>query len=178
MRTDYTSRDRYRVRAGFHTAGNMFRVGFTGEDTQLENDLEGGGFDGNARQWTIDAEASPLSALRLRASYAILDSESTAQIRRPETFAVETWRNTEEGDVLEGGIALLVKALSVDLGLSRYENEGTFPFTVDRWRMRSVYDFKTHYGVAAEWSRDRYDEDNDYGQFSADRYGVFFRYRR
>ncbi len=178
LRTDYTNRDRFRVRAAFHTPNNMFRVGFTGEDTNIENTLEGGGYSGDGRQWTIDTEVAPIEALHVRASYGILDSETSARIRRPETFEVETWTNDEDGKVLEGGIALLLSPISLDVNLSRYENEGTLPFTVDRWRTRAVYDFKTHYGVAAEWSRDRYDEETDYGQFDADRYGIFIRYRR
>lgn len=178
LRTDYTTRDRYRVRASFHTPNNMVRLGFTGEETNVENDLDGGGFNADGRSWTIDAEAAPVNVLKVRASYSILDSESHARIIRPETFAVETWTNDEDGEVLEGGIALLLAPVSLDLNLSRYENEGTLPFSVDRWRMRTVYDFKTHYGLAAEWSRDRYEEEPAYGQFDADRYGIFFRYRR
>ncbi len=178
LRTDYTNRDRVRVRAAFHTPSNMFRLGFTGENTNVENTLDGGGFSADGRQWTVDAEAAPMDMLRVRASYAILDAESTSRIRLPETFEVETWRNDEDGSVLEGGIALLLAPISFDLNLSRYENEGSLPFSVDRWRMRSVYDFRTHYGIAAEWSRDRYDEEPAYGQFAADRYGLFFRYRR
>lgn len=178
LRTDYTNRDKVRLRASFHTPNNMLRLGFSGENTNVENTLEGGGFSADGRQWTIDAEAAPVDILRVRASYSILDAESTARIRRPETFAVETWKNDEDGEVLEGGIALLIAPVSFDLNLSRYENEGTLPFSVDRWRMRSVYDFRTHYGIAAEWSRDRYEEAPAYGQFAADRYGIFFRYRR
>jgi hypothetical protein len=178
MRTDYTNRDRIRFRAGFHTPGNLLRLSFTGENTNLENTLAGGNFSADGRQWTADAEFAPADVIHFRASYSILDAETRALIRRPETFALETWTNDEDGEVLEGGIALLLAPFSLDLSLSRYENEGTLPFNVDRWRMRTVYDIRTNYGIAAEWSRDRYEEEPAYGQFAADRYGIFFRYRR
>ena len=59
---------------------------------------------------------------------------------------------------------------------SRFENEGTLPFDVDRYRTRVVYDFLTHAGIAAEWSRDNYEENAPFGAFDADRYGLFLRY--
>lgn len=178
LRTDYTNRDRVRVRAGFHTPKNMFRLGLIGENTNAENTLEGGRFSSEGRQWTVESEFAPLPALRLRASWSTLDAEVSARIRRPETFVVETWTNDEDGEVLEGGAVLLLAPFSLDVNLSRYENEGTLPFSVDRWRVRSVYDFRTHYGIAAEYSRDQYEEEPAYGQFDAERYGIFFRYRR
>jgi hypothetical protein len=178
LRTDYTNRDRFRLRAAFHTPNNKIRLAFTGENTNVENTLDGGGFSADGRQWSADAEFEPADVLRVRAGYSILDSESRARIRRPETFQIETWTNDEDGEVLEGGIALLLAPVSFDLNLSRYENEGTLPFSVDRWRMRTVYDIKANYGIAAEWSRDRYEEEPSYGRFDADRYGIFIRYRR
>lgn len=178
LRTDYTNRDRFRFRAAFHTPDNRLRLGFTGENTNVENTLDGGGFSADGRQWTADAEFAPADVIRFRGSYSILDAETRAVIRKPETFALDTWRNDEDGEVVEGGVALLLAPFSLDLSLSRYENEGTLPFNVDRWRMRTVYDIRANYGIAAEWSRDRYEEEPAYGQFAADRYGIFFRYRR
>jgi hypothetical protein len=174
LRTEYTSRDRVRVRAGFHTPGNMFRVGLTAEDTQQDNDQT---FDADSRMYTADVEVAPVTPLRLRAAYSRLRADSTVTFRRPETFALDTSRHDEDGDALELGLAFDLRPVTIDASASRYENEGTLPFNVDRYRTRIVYDFLAHTGIAAEWSRDNYEEDAPFGAFEADRYGLFFRYR-
>jgi hypothetical protein len=50
LRSDFTDRDRVRVRAGFHAPGNLLRIGLTAEDLQQENEE------------LFDAEASSPSA--------------------------------------------------------------------------------------------------------------------
>jgi len=174
LRTEFTGRDRVRIRAGVHTPGNMFRIGLTAEDVQQDNDQT---FDAESRLYTADAEIAPFAPLRVRAAYSRLRADSTVTFRRPETFVLDTSSNKEDGDALELGLALDFKPFTLDASASRYENEGTLPFNIDRYRARLVYDFLAHTGVAAEWSRDNYEEDVPFGAFDADRYGLFFRYR-
>lgn len=174
LRSDFTNRDRVRVRAGFHTPGNLLRIGLMAEDLQQENDAL---FDAEARQYTADLEVAPVTPVRLRAAYSRLRANSVVTIRRPETFVLDTSRHDEEGDALEFGFALDFRPVTIDASASRFENTGTLPFDVDRYRTRIVYDFLTHAGIAAEWSRDNYAEDAPSGRFDADRYGLFVRYR-
>jgi hypothetical protein len=175
LRTDFTGRDRLRVRAAVRTPGNMFRLGVTAEDLQQDNDES---FDAEARQYSADLEVAPWTPLRVRAAYSRLRADSTITFRRPETFALDVSRHEEDGDALELGFGLDLQPVTIDAGASRFENEGSIPFSVDRYRMRFVYDFLAHAGIAAEWNRDNYDEDAPFGQFDADRYGLFLRYRR
>lgn len=178
LRTDFLSRSRLRFRAGFHTPSNFIRVGLVGENVDQKNDEDGVGFDAEARHFTGDVEVAPMSSMRFRASYSILRTDSTMVIRRPETFQLETSDHREDGDALELGVALDFAKLDVDLAASRFDNEGSLPFTVDRVRTRVAYDFLTNVGVAAEWNRDNYDEAVPSGAYDSDRFGVFVRYRR
>ncbi len=173
LRTDYTNRDRIRVRAGFNTPSNLLRIGFVAEDTQQDNEET---FDASARQYTADVEVAPFAPLRVRGAYSRFRADSSIIFRRPETFALDTSVHEEKGDAFELGFAFDLRPVTVDFNASRFENEGTLPFDVDRYRTRVVYDFLTHAGIAAEWSRDNYEENAPFGAFDADRYGLFFRY--
>lgn len=174
LRTEYTGRDRLRVRAGFNTPGNLFRIGVTGEKIEQDNDES---FDAESSAYTADAEIAPWTAFRFRAAYSRIKADSTITIRRPETFILDTSVNEEDGDALELGFVFDLKPFTIDASASRYDNEGSFPFEVDRYRTRIVWDFLANLGVAGEWARDNYDEGTPSGQFDADRYGLFFRYR-
>jgi len=178
LRTDYLGRDRLRFRAGYHTPGNLLRVAFIAENSQQDNREDGIGFDADARQYTADVELAPAPPLRIRTAYTRLRADSTVVIRRPETFELDTSVHREDGDAIEIGFALALEPLTIDVGASRFENDGTIPYNVDRYRMRLAYDFPRHAGIAAEWSRDDYAEDTSLGAFEADRFGIFLRYRR
>jgi hypothetical protein len=177
LRTDYLGRDRVRVRASIHTPANLFRVGLVAENLDQDNQEDGIGYDAEARQYTADAEVAVGPALRLRTAYSILRTDSTVVIRRPETFALDTSRHREDGNAFELGFGLDLAPFSVDAGASRFKNKGSIPFDVDRYRARIVYDFLAHAGVAAEWNHDNYAEQNAYGTYQSDRFGIFLRYR-
>lgn len=177
LRTDFLGRDRLRVRAAFHTPASLFRFGLVAENVDQDNREDGIGFDAEARQYTADVEFAPAPSLRLRTSYSILRADSTVVIRRPETFVLDTSKHREDGDAIEVGFALDLTPFTIDVGASRFENEGTIPFTVDHYRTRVVYDFLAHTGIAAEWDHDKYDEHIALGTFRSDRFGLFVRYR-
>lgn len=177
LRTDYRDRDRIRVRGTFHTPGNLFRIGLTGESTEQENTDNGIGYDASSRLYTADVEVAPLGALRLRAAFARLRADSTILFRRPETFAIDTSRHREDGDSIEAGFGLLFDKFNLDAGVTRFQNEGSLPFDFDRYRLRVGYDFFAHAGVIAEWARDDYEETPAYGRYNAKRLGLFIRYR-
>lgn len=177
LRTDFVDRDRIRVRAGFNTPNKLVRIGIQAENTNQDNDGADIGFDAETQNYTADFEVGPFGALSVRGAYSQYQSESSVLIRRPETFETETSFHKEDGDSFDAGFALLFKPVTLDASVSRFDNEGTLPFSFDRYRFRLVYDFVTKAGVSAEWSRDEYEEQAVYGQYKADRFGLFLRYR-
>lgn len=177
VRTDFLDRDRIRVRAGFHTPANFFRAAITAERVDQSNDDTGVDYDADSDQYTADVELAPLSSLRLRASYSNMQADTRILYRRPENFTTDVSRLEEDGDALEGGIDWTFKSFTLGASASRFENDGSLPFSFDRYRLRAVYDFLAHYGVAAEFARDNYEEVPSYGQYEADRFGIFLRYR-
>lgn len=177
FRTDFLDRDRIRLRASWSTPNDMFRAGLTAEDLDQSNDSPDVGYHAKTRQYSADLELAPIPMLRLRGAWSELETESNVLIRRPENFTIEESLHLENGQSIEAGIAFQRAALSIDAGMTRFENEGTLPFDLDRLRLRVAYDFKTRYGVAFEWNRDEYTEASTLGDYKAARYGLYLRLR-
>jgi hypothetical protein len=80
---------------------------------------------------------------------------------------------------LEGGAALNLARFRLEGAYGRLENEGTFPFDIDRARARLEFDWNAHLTSVLDWNKDEYDEspqDNgNLGGFDANRYGIFLR---
>ena len=172
FRTDFDDRDRIRLRASY--ARPMFSVGATAEDI----DQQGINLDNNIRQYSGDVTVNPFASLQLRASASRFDVDSTVAYRRPENFVIENSIYAEQGTSYEGGLTFFRAPFTVDVNGGRFENEGTTPFNVDRFRTRIVYDFLAKAGIAAEWSRDEYREElASFGDFDSTRYGIFLRFR-
>lgn len=177
FRTDFLDRDRIRLRASWSTPNDMFRAGLTAEDLDQSNDGTGIGYDAETRQYSADLEFAPIAMLRLRGAFSEFETESHVLIRRPENFNVEESVHLEDGQSIEAGILFQRATLSIDAGMTRFENEGTLPFDLDRLRLRVAYDFKTRYGIAFEWNRDEYSEAAALGDYEAARYGLYLRLR-
>jgi hypothetical protein len=178
FRTDFLDRDRLRVRASWTSPSDFFRAGVTAEDLEQNNDLTDIGYDANTRQYSADIDVAATSMLRLRGSFSQFRTDSTVRIRRPENFVIEESVHAENGTSHEGAIAFQRAALSIDAGLTRFENEGTLPFDLDRYRLRLSYDFKSHMGIAAEWNQDEYHEpSSSVSDYEATRYGLYLRWR-
>ncbi len=179
FRTDFTDRDRLRLRATYLGFGRKVRLGATAERTEQTNDATGIGFDGSAQQFGGDVEYMPFDKLRFRAGASQFKADSSVLVRRPENFGMEQSVYAEEGLGYEGGVTVLLSKFSVDADVARFENEGTIPFTIDRYRARLVYDFAVRVGIAAEIARDEYQESlTTIADFDATRYGLYLRLRR
>ncbi len=177
FRTDFLGRDRIRVRAAWTSPKDFFRAGVTAEDLDQDNDRTDIGYDANTRQYSADVDVAPIPMFRLRGSYSQFRTDSTIQTRRPENFTITESVYAENGKSKEGGISFQRAAFSVDAGLTRFENEGTLPFDLERYRARLTYDFKSRIGVAAEWNRDAYHEASPArGDYEATRYGIYLRW--
>jgi hypothetical protein len=177
FRTDYLDRNRLRLRAGYATPKKHVRAGVTAERTTQSSDQPDTGYDARFRQYTGDVEVAPIDALHFRASVSQFRADSNISFRRPENFTIGDSINTENGNAREGGVSYLRGPFSIDASLSRFENSGTLPFTLNRHRFRATWDFKGHTGVAAEWDRDKYAESLSLADFDASRYGLYLRWR-
>lgn len=178
LRTDFIDRDRYRVRAGWR-APRWFRIGITADETQQENDDPEIAYDARLRQITADLEFAPVAALAFRASATQFRSDSSILFRRPENFDTGESIQLEEGDAIGGGLTAAWSRFTLDGDLSRFENEGSLPFELDRSRVRLMVQVVPSIGVGAEWAQDEYRETNlPLAGYDATRYGVFLRLRR
>lgn len=177
FRTDFLDRDRLRLRASWSTPNDMFRAGLTAENLDQSNDSAGVGYDAETRQYSADLEFAPIAMLRLRGAFSEFETESHVLIRRPSNFTTEESLHLENGQSIEAGILFQRATLSIDAGMTRFENEGTLPFDLERLHLRAAYDFKTRYGVAFEWNRDEYTETSTLGDYEAARYGLYLRLR-
>jgi hypothetical protein len=178
FRTDYTDRDRYRLRAAWKSPKDFLRVGATAERTSQNNDRPDIGYDAHVRQISGDVVVTPVTGLSFRASMSQFRADSDAVIRHPENFTLDHSINVENGKAQEGGFTFFRERFSLDGSMSRFTNRGTLPFLITRQRARVTYDLKTKAGVAFEWDRDKYDEPNPaFGYYDASRVGIYLRWR-
>ena len=178
VRTDFLDRDRVRVRGAWAPA-EWFRIGATAEKVDTSNDDAGYGFDGEMNTWAGDLEVGPWKWFRVRFGAGRFDGDSTIGYRIPQTWGDATSAYRERGDTLEGGVTLDVKPFRIEALLRRFENEGSFPYELDRARVRADLEFSKLVGIAAEWDLDDYTEkERSYGSgadFRANRFGLYLR---
>jgi hypothetical protein len=179
LRTDFIDRDRYRVRAAWKGRPRWLRAGITADETRQSNDRPGVGYDARVRQYTAEVLVAPIEAFSVRASASRFRSDSNILFRRPENFTTGESIHIEKGQSLEGGLTFAWSRLTVDGDLSRFENEGSLPFALDRSRARLTVQLRETIGIGAEWARDEYREASfALADYEASRYGLFLRLRR
>jgi len=179
LRTDFINRDRIRARASW--AGgphNFVRIGAVAEKSTPKNDREGFAYNGRISTYSGDLALVPVEKLRLYASASRYRADTTILYRHPETFALDTSYHKENGRAVEGGVGYDFARAGFDTGLSRFENIGTYPFTIDRYHARVTFDIRGNAGIAAEWDRDKYSESLALGDYNANRYGLYLRWRQ
>ena len=174
FRTDYLDRDRVRARVGWATPGRKFGVGVMGEQVDQSNQ-SAIGFDGRFRQYSGHVDYAPLPSLRLRAGASRFEADTEILFRRPQNFDIAQSTHREDGRSVEGEVGVLLKKVTVDAGYSRFLNEGSVPFEIDRYRVRATVGLKGKTGLAAEWNHDDFaDTDLPLADYQSDRFGVFF----
>ena len=178
FRTDFQGRERYRVRLGYVTPGDLIRVGFQAEQTNQSNSWTGMAYDGTSRQYSGDLELALLPQLKLRGSISQFQADAKLLYRLPQNLLTDTSVTTERGDSLEGGLNLNLSPVTFDVALGRFENRGTNPFNIDRYRAKLAWDIVAKVGLVGEWARDKYREATpSYGDFDATRFGLYVRWR-
>jgi hypothetical protein len=180
LRTDFLERDRLRLR-GTWEAAKWLRIGATAERVDTSNNDFGYGYglEGEMNTYAGDVEIGPLEWLRFRFGAGRFEGDSSIGYRQPQDFVDATSVYRERGDSLEGGVSVNFKPFTLEALLRRFENDGSFPYELDRARVRASYDVTKLFGVAAEWDLDDYTEkDRSYGSgadFKANRYGLYLR---
>lgn len=178
FRTDFLGRERFRIRAAYATAGNEIKGGISLEQTSQDSSWTGASYSGTSRQYTGDLEVAPVPALRLRGSLSQFQGDNTATIRVPQNYNIESSIHTERGDAFEGGVSLILKPVTLDAAIGRFENKGSNPFNIDRARVQLAWDIVPKAGIVAEYARDKYREATpSLGDFDATRVGLYLRWR-
>jgi hypothetical protein len=180
VRTDFRDRDRFRLRAGW-TGWAPLSVTATAEWIDASNDRTGFDYDLETRQYAAEVGVTPWKPLHLRFSAGRFQTDTRIPIRRPQDFGIEPSIHSEEGDFFEAGAGVTFSRFGVDGAYGRFDNDGSFSFTVDRWRLRASADFTANVGLAAEWARDDYEESLaalTRGDYEANRFGIFLRWRQ
>ena len=181
VRTDFRSRDRYRLRAAWGWK-ELLRVSANAEQIDVENEDAGIALDGRMRQYGGDVDVTPVKPLHLRLSAARYQADNTALIRRPQDFGIQPSVHRENGTSYEGSVGLVLARVEFEAGYGHFRNEGIFPFVVDRIRSHAEVPIRAGFSGVAEWSRDRYSEraldQAHLGNFTANRYGLYLRWHR
>jgi hypothetical protein len=179
VRTDFIDRDRYRLRLAW-ASEDLLRVSFNGSQTDSSNNRPGIGYDGRMREYGGDLEITPVKPLRLRFSAGKYQADSRIPIRLPQDFTTAVSSHNERGLSLEGGIGLVFPGLSLDGSYARFENQGSYPFTIDRARFSGEVPVTATFAFVAEWMRDKYNDvaqnTGSLGKFDANRYGFYVRW--
>lgn len=175
-RIDYT--DRLRLRGRFDlTPAEWLELLATVEYLEWDNAAAGLGFDGETTHYALDLGVRPVESLWLRVAWDDYSTDTSTTIRRPEDFSTEPSLHTESGEMLEASLDWRRDSYGFAVGLSTFENEGSFAFELDRTFGRFFWDFTDRFGAALEY------EDHDYSEqafpiadFDAERIGLFFRF--
>jgi hypothetical protein len=187
LRTDFTSRNRERVRAtwkGF----SWLTLGATGLWIDQKNDAIGIAADatkqslsaskGSSRQYTGDVTITPVKMLRLHGAYGKMQADSTIPVRAPQDFTTFDSVNKEDGELWEAGLGLKFDKLAIDGFWTRFANEGTYAYRLYRGGARVDFDATQHVGLIGEWAVDRYlDYQISTSSFRANRIGVYLKWR-
>jgi hypothetical protein len=178
FRTDFANRNRFRGRIGYTAPGELIKGGFQFEQTNQSNDWVGMGYNGTSRQYTGDLEIAPVKQIRIRGSVSEFQTDSTISYRVPQNYLRDTSVNTENGDAFEGGISLILNPITFDAAIGRFENRGSNPFNIERYRYRLAWDIIAKTGIVAEYARDKFREATpSLGDYDATRFGLYLRWR-
>lgn len=178
MRTDFNDREQLRLRASWNPT-KWFEVGATAESTDFTNDVSGIGLDSRYREYAGYLQVKPLEPVTLRLGASKYSADSEATYALPHLFGSAQSVHAEDGKGLEIGLNVDLKQISLDAGWGRYENEGSFPFTLDRARVVADVKLAETWGLVGEWGWDKYSESftsmPNWGDYDGNRYGLYFR---
>jgi len=177
LRTDYDKRTRVRARASLKPL-SWATIGGTGEWTDQTNDEPGIRYDGKIRTYTADVRVTPVKALSLYAVYSKFKADSTIPVRIPQDFGVVDSVNSENGCAWDVGSTIVFAPVTLVSSWGRLVNTGTYPYKIDRARVRIDIDVTKNAGIVGEWAYDKYrDTPLPISNYLANRYGLYLKWR-
>ena len=181
VRTDFLDRDRYRLRLSWTHAPAHLRVSATGQQLDASNDRPGIGYDGRIREYGGEIEFTPSKTVRAHFSASKYQADSTILYRVPQDFTTAVSDHRERGTSIEGGLNLTFPIFTLDGTVGRFENRGSYPFTIDRARVTGEVPVTKGISIIAEWMRDKYNDavqdTGSLGKYAANRYGLYLRWQ-
>jgi hypothetical protein len=177
VRTDYTSRLRMRARVDTQIT-KWFRLLGTAEKIDTDNNSSGVGYDAETEHYAIDLDVTPTDNLMFRLAWDNYTTDSRIAIRRPQDLSIGESLHEEDGKLLEASLQWHPSRFDLALGYSAFENDGSFPFELDRAFARVGVDFTKAFGIAFEYETREYSEQNfSLADYDADRVAAFIRWR-
>lgn len=176
LRTDFVDRDRQRLRAGW--SNKRLSLGATAEQSTPRNKDTNFNYRSRIRTYILNGSFAPADNFTVYASGTRYRADSHILFIRPETLTRDTSFHSEDGKSIDGGATLALSRFTIDSGLSRFRNEGTYNFKLTRYHTRLAFDVTAAIGIATEWDRDRYVESPAFGNYDANRYGLYLRWHQ
>ena len=139
FRTDFTGRDRFKLRGGWKWK-NLVQIGATWQETKAHGDAPEIGYSTKVRELLADLEVGPVAKiLTFHASAGEFKTTRDILIRQPQDFDIVPSAQREMGHTWEGGLRALWNRLTVDAAYLWMQNNGSIPFTINRVRARAEY---------------------------------------
>ena len=177
LRTDFTTRDRYRLRVTYPIA-DLFELFGTAEKIDSDNLDSGIGYEAETKHYSAQVGFTPIQNLAFRATWDSFKTDSSVAIRRPYDLGVESSLYSDDGTMLEGSVDWTGGRFGIQAGYSTLDNTGTFLFQLDRIFARCTYEFNKQISLGLEYESHDYSEDLfSAADFDAERYGIFIRVR-
>jgi hypothetical protein len=178
MRTDFTDRNRLRARADLPLAA-WLRVLVTAEHIGSDNISSGEGYQADTLHRAIDLDLTPVENLSFRIAYDNYETTTKIPVRQPADYTTFSSEHMEDGTLVEGGLTWRASGFDVDLGLSAFENRGSFDLDMTRAYGRVGFSIAGPWSAAVELeSLDYQDGFMQAADYDAQRYAVFVRWRK
>jgi hypothetical protein len=104
--------------------------------------------------------------------------DSMTTIRQPQDFSLLASVYSEDGTSKDIAASYRFGRGGFEVGVSKFENTGSMPLTVDRTFARADFDFTKVWGVLVQYETRKYEDDLlSIANFDAKWYGVFLRWR-
>jgi hypothetical protein len=179
VRTDFLSRSRYRVRAGWK-GSSWLTLTANAQRTDSDDDWPGIAYGSRWQQYGFEAGVTPAKGLHARVGVGVFEVDSNILFRQPQDFSTAVSNLAESGRYKDLGLSLTLSAFSADVSYQRFDNKGTLHFSIDRIRARVEVPLRAGISLAGEYAKDKYGEAflPALGNYDADRYGLFVRFAR
>jgi hypothetical protein len=175
LRTDFTDRERYRLRIKYPIA-DLFQLFGTAEKISSDNLSSGIGYEAETKHYAAELEFTPVKNFAFRATWDSFKTDSAIGIRRPYDFGIESSLYSDDGTLLEGSIEWTGNRFGFQAGYSTLENDGTFLFQLDRIFARCSFNLTQSVSMGLEYEKHDYSEDLfSAADYKASRYGIFLR---